>query len=74
MSGMRDMLGIALYRDAVTRGARSRGWPRWMPSMLLMPLMRSTPPFWMPARFRTRLKRKWFNPDNLLSVISIVVM
>jgi hypothetical protein len=30
--------------------ARSHAWHGGMPSMLLMPLMRSTPPFWMPAR------------------------
>jgi len=33
------------------RCARSRRRHGGMPSMLLMPLMRSTPPFWMPARW-----------------------
>jgi hypothetical protein len=32
------------------RCARSRGWLGGMPSMVLMPLMRSTPGFWMAAR------------------------
>jgi hypothetical protein len=30
-----------------SRCARSRGWHGGMPSMLLISLMRSTPPFWM---------------------------
>ena len=32
------------------RCARDRGRLGWMPSMLLMPLMRMTPPFWMRPR------------------------
>ena len=34
------------------RCARSRGWHGGMPRLLLISLMRSTPPFWMPASLR----------------------
>jgi len=37
-----------LFPFQSARCARGLGRPGWMPRMLLMPLMRSTPGFWMP--------------------------
>ena len=50
-------LGMLLSRKAIplsipARCERSRRRHGGMPSMLLMPLMRMTPPFWMPAPTR----------------------
>jgi len=38
-----------LFPSKSARCERIPGRPGWMPSMLLISLMQSTPPFWMPA-------------------------